>query len=132
MSTVDSFGAVFEAFYEPPHRDRLLALLSEPKRREKLRSYLPHPHGLRASVKTVVPSAKQTASEIYKTLIAYGAQKNCELLSENPDWDTRSTSLAEALERIVGGGYATIISCVPGKLTYYEAEGLGERFILRT
>jgi hypothetical protein len=40
------------------------------------------------------------------------------------------TPLADALSRVIGAGYGTFLSCVPGKLGYYEAETPGERYFL--
>jgi hypothetical protein len=38
--------------------------------------------------------------------------------------------LAEALARVIGAGYGTFLSCVPGKLGYYEAATPAERYFL--
>jgi len=39
-------------------------------------------------------------------------------------------SLSDALLETVGMGAGTFISCVPGKLGYFELEDLSERYIL--
>ena len=36
-----------------------------------------------------------------------------------------------ALDEIVGFGFATIIICIPGKLGYFEDEGMHQRYILK-
>jgi hypothetical protein len=39
-------------------------------------------------------------------------------------------ALAEALEAVVGGGFGTLISCIPGRLGYFEGELPRDRKLL--
>ena len=59
-----------------------------------------------------------------------GAGDSCYLVSEDPALDAQRLSLSEALNRIVGKGMGTLLSCVPGKLAYFEGEGPSDRYIL--
>jgi len=38
--------------------------------------------------------------------------------------------LAEAVEKVLGMGMGTFISCIPGKLAYFEGEDENERLLL--
>ena len=49
-------------------------------------------------------------------------------ISEDPGLDQKDLPLVDALERIVGRGMGTILSCIPGRLAFVETED--ERFIL--
>jgi len=44
-------------------------------------------------------------------------------MSDNPDIDNREMSLTDALSKTVAMDAGTLISCVPGKLAYFEMEG---------
>jgi hypothetical protein len=39
-------------------------------------------------------------------------------------------ALNEALLEIVGADTGALVSCIPGKLAYFEMEGLSERYLL--
>lgn len=51
-------------------------------------------------------------------------------MSDNRDIDRREMSLSDALTETVGMDAGTLISCVPGKLGYFELEGFDGRYIL--
>lgn len=59
-----------------------------------------------------------------------GAPEKCVIISENHDLDKKEAALAEALDECVGAGFGFFLSCIPGKVAYFEAEDLGERYIL--
>ncbi len=46
----------------------------------------------------------------------------CWVISEDPEMDGRELDLKAALEHINGRQIGTILSCVPGKLAYFEGE----------
>lgn len=48
-------------------------------------------------------------------------------MSENATLDGREVSLTEALRETVGSGMGTLLSCIPGRLGYYEGEEPNER-----
>jgi hypothetical protein len=39
-------------------------------------------------------------------------------------------TLDVALDAVVGRGMGAFLSCIPGRLAFFEAEGPGERYIL--
>jgi len=49
-------------------------------------------------------------------------------ISEDPSLDQKELPLVEALDRIIGRGMGTVLSCIPGCLAFVETED--ERFIL--
>jgi hypothetical protein len=51
-------------------------------------------------------------------------------MSDNRDIDGHEMSLSDALAKTVALGSGTFISCLPGKLGYFELEDLSERYIL--
>jgi hypothetical protein len=52
------------------------------------------------------------------------------VLSDHPELHSTEVDLDDALTRIVGFGYGTLISCLPGRLAYFEGEEMRERYLL--
>jgi len=61
-------------------------------------------------------------------LRSLGAGENCWVISEGP-LDAHEVELLHALKEVVGRGFGTLLSCVPGHLAYFESED--ERYILQ-
>ena len=59
-----------------------------------------------------------------------GAPDDCHVISENPELDGKRLPLDAALQQIVGFGYGTLVSCIPGRLAFFEGEGPSDRCIL--
>jgi hypothetical protein len=72
-------------------------------------------------VRPIVPS-KQRASDIAILLRERGAPATCALLSADTDLNGRHMPLDEALRVVVGWCPGTFVSCVPGRLAYFEDE----------
>jgi hypothetical protein len=72
----------------------------------------------------IVPIAprEQHVPEILRLLKTKGAPEICYALSEDDDLDGKEFVLADALKEIVGRGIGTFLSCIPGKLAYFEDE----------
>ena len=68
--------------------------------------------------------------DIEVSLRAKGAPDTCHVLSESAALDGREIPLASAHADIVGQGMGAFVSCIPGKLGYFESEELGERYML--
>jgi hypothetical protein len=56
-----------------------------------------------------------------------GASPDCYVISEDSDWDGKYFLLEKAIERCFGLGLGMVISCIPGKLGYYQGEEGGGR-----
>ena len=116
-------------FIIPAKRDRYLSLLQSRKGRRKLLEALNHPKDLDMRRASLVPTNAQTVNQIEALLKSKGASDRCYVISSNQDIDGSEMLLRDALEQTVGGGLGTIISCIPGKLAYFEGEEQNERYI---
>lgn len=124
--------AALTAFIDKNKRDRYLGFLENPKRRDKLRDLLAHGtegHLDAACKKSILPK-DQNIEGILSILTARGAPQSCHVISADSRIDGRERPLLEALEAAVGYGMGTLISCVPGRLGYFEGEGNNARFLL--
>jgi hypothetical protein len=110
-------------------RARFRESLAPAKRRDALRSQLPHLTHLDPRFAT---PTDEGASALVTQLREKGGEDSCYLLSEDPDLDGRELPLAEALAVIVDGGsrHATFVSCVPGRLAYFHGAEPGDRYVL--
>jgi hypothetical protein len=132
---VDQFEheqATIKAFIEPNKRVRLSAFLSNPKNRKKFTRELAHFHWI--DTRFAVPPSEWTkdpsllngstsgVENIYLILKSKGAGNTCWVISEDADIDAREMDLKTALKEVVGRGMGAILSCVPGRLAYFEDE----------
>ena len=124
--------AVVKAFVVKAKRDRYLGFVSSAKNRKKFTKALAHFHDFDSRVLKPIPPNSHNAQKILDLLKQKGAGQECFLISESSKLDNRSMELKKALEEIVGFGLATIVSCIPGKLAYYEGEEINERYILES
>jgi hypothetical protein len=130
MSSPSPDEAIIRAFLRPERAERFLALLARKDGRRKLRRELAH---LRAFddryLHRVAPNAA-TPQALAALLRGKGAPAECYCLSEHAAVDGRVLPLLEALTAVVGSGMGTIVSCVPGRLAFFEGEEPGERYVL--
>ena len=73
---------------------------------------------------------RATPEALERLLKSKGVPANCYCLSENDELDGQELPLGAALEQVVGYGMGTFISCLPGRLAYFEGEVARERYIL--
>jgi hypothetical protein len=122
--------ALIRAFVEPSMRARLVGFLSSPTERPRLRAELTHARYLDRRFAQTISDAHRTPAEIEDLLRTMGAPETCELVSEDEDLDGLELRLRDALEWVVGSGMATFVSCIPGKLAYFEGDDPEQRYIL--
>jgi len=122
--------ALIRAFVVPEKRERLVELLAKPKRRETVRKALAHFGDLDRRFMVAIPGSEQSAPAIEKLLRSRGAPGECYLISESSALDGRTMTLGEALRAVVAHGMGTLLSCVPGRLGYYEGEDREDRWLL--
>jgi hypothetical protein len=67
-------------------------------------------------------------ADILETLKTRGAPEKCYAISEDEDLDGKELLLSEALRTIHGRGIGTFLSCLPGRLAYFEDED--NRYVL--
>lgn len=114
--------AVIKAFMLPNRQERFLTLLSNAKRRKEFTNSLAHFNGLNPKFVQGIPSSQQNPISILGSLKAHGAGTKCWVISEDSSLDAREMNLEDALRETVGRDIGTIISCVPGKVAYFEDE----------
>jgi|APLak6261703504_1056268.scaffolds.fasta_scaffold00407_8 hypothetical protein len=111
-------------------KQRISSLLKSKKGRQKIRSLLSHSIEFEPKFICKLPDDKQTAEDVFNLLLSKNAPDVCYLISESTSLDGKVMPLEEAINKIVGSGIATIVSCIPGELAYYEGENLKNRLIL--
>ena len=114
----------------PEKRARYVSLLESKRGRDKLLDGLNHCHDLDARFAKSIPANQQSAQSIERLLKSKGAPDVCHVMSSDPDLDNREMSLSEALMEAVGMDSGTLVSCIAGKLAYFESEGFDGRYIL--
>lgn len=75
------------------------------------------------------PQEQRDARQIYDLLIKKGAPSTCYVLGES-EYDGQDVQLAEALADVFGHGVGVFLSCIPGRLAYFESEDPGYRYVL--
>jgi hypothetical protein len=131
MGAVDHEREFVKAFVSRDRQERWLELLGNPKRRDKITSQLAHNAVFRSDRIAAIEPRQHNAKQIGELLTTKNAPDLCYVISENPDLDGREMRLMDALKATCGYGMGAIISCIPGRLAYYEAEGPKQRFILQ-
>ncbi|WP_141434499.1 hypothetical protein [Bacillus sp. 03113] len=126
---------IVKAFFTKRIQQRVLFELFSEKRRMDAMNRLNHNYSttLRKEFMIEISKPNSDSEEIEKLLKKQGASENCYAMSWNDKIDGKHISLSSALEVAVGEGFPSIISCIPGKLAYFEAEqvyGSPPRFIL--
>src|SRR5579859_1338982 len=110
------------SFILPARQSRYLELFERPKRRGDITSSLAHFKHLDLSYAVQIASREQHVPDILRLFQSMGAPENCYAISENGDLDGKEIALAKALKEVVGAGMGTFLSCIPGKLAYFEDE----------
>ena len=119
---------IFLSFIIPVRQDRYLEMLSKPKRRKDITASLAHFKHLDMRYAVQIPPRQQHTADIFQLLRLRGAPETCYALSEDSELDGKQTPLSEALKEVVGRGIGTFLSCLPGRLAYFEDED--QRWIL--
>lgn len=120
--------AFVKAFIDPNRTERYLEFIASPKKRVKLIKELAHFKALNPACIVRIPTSQRNASSIIELLKSKGAGSKCWMISENAKLDGREVDLETALKETVGYQMGTLISCVPGRLGYFEDEE--DRYIL--
>jgi hypothetical protein len=121
---------LIRSFFMPTKRQRYLDFVSKPKTRQKFLRELAHFKSLDPRYLLAIPRNKQHAKDIALILTQKGAPPLCWVTSEDRRLDGKEMPLSEALSDVVGRQMGTFISCIPGRLAYFEGEDMGSRWIL--
>jgi hypothetical protein len=122
---------LIRAFVVREKQERLLGFAANPRRRAKFTRTLYHFGDFDRAYVVAIPPAAHGHDAIEKLLTQHGAAKTCYVISTNKQIDQQTISLGDVLETIVGRNKdGTILSCVTGRLGYYEGEGPRDRHLL--
>jgi len=119
--------AFIDAFVEREVRERWRTKLSSRKHRGAFLHELAHYVRFEARFISLVEPAKQNLQDVLSTLRKQGATDDCYAISECTRLDGKTLKLTDALNQVIGSGVGSILSCVPGRLAYYEGEDQGRR-----
>lgn len=133
LQSVDHERGAIRAFVLRTKQERFLGFLANPKNRKKFTTSLAHfpwfdrSHATPISWEvdsnlTLSQRHNQGIEHICRLLRSKGAGDFCWVISEDSEMDGRELDLRVALENVSGRGIGTILSCIPGKLAYYEGE----------
>lgn len=127
---------IVKSFFNKRIQQRVLFELFSPKKRHDALSRLCHNYmeTLRNEFLIEIPKPNSDPEEIAQLLEKYGATKSCYSISWSDSIDGKDLPLSTALNEAVGYGMPSIVSCIPGELSYFEAEqsyGPPPRFILK-
>lgn len=133
LQAADHEQGAIRAFVLRDKQERFLDFLANPKNRKKFTESLAHFRWFDQRFATPIvwnvdPKLKlwerhvQGIENIYRLLRSKGAGLTCWVISEDSEIDGREMNLRVALEHVSGREIGTILSCVPGKLAYFEGE----------
>ncbi|OIK14255.1 hypothetical protein BIV60_12170 [Bacillus sp. MUM 116] len=127
---------IVKSFFNKRIQQRVLFELFSPKKRRDALSRLNHDYlfTLREEYMIRIPNSNLDRQEIERLLIKHGAGDICYVMSLNDSIDGKEMDLKTAIDRVFGYGLSSIISCIDGKLAYFQAEqecGAPPRFILK-
>jgi hypothetical protein len=121
----------FVEFLAEPSKRRVLTLLEMgQKRRRQLRSMLDHEIVLDQSCCEHLGGAGAFADAVEATLCGRGAPPTCFVIAANSKLDGRDMPLRDALDAVIGMGSGAFLSCIPGRLGFYEYEEMKSSYIL--
>ena len=120
--------ALIIAFFIPTKHTRYLEMIATPKKREKFLRELSHFKSLDSRHRYSLPKGIHSAEQIAGLLFQKGAPPTCWVTSEDDHMDGKQMLLPEALREIVGRQIGTFLSCIAGKLAYFEDED--DRWVL--
>jgi hypothetical protein len=112
-------------------RTRWRDLLSTPKGRKKLLAKLWNGDDLDKTLMTQLKPAERSIPVLLTKLRSLGAPDNCHLISARSALDGRDLDLTSALQSVFELAPGTIISCIPGKLAYYENDDRNGSYIIQ-
>jgi hypothetical protein len=119
---------LIKTFVTKERQERYLNLIATEKGRKKFRTYLSHFSDL--NDKYCIPHSLVSYPQLYDLLKSEGAPDVCYVISENSKYDLKTLPIMDATKQLFNSGIAFFLSCVPGRLVYYEGEDSTRRFVL--
>ena len=122
----------FLAFLAEPSRRRMEALLElGEKRRAEARSLLHHAVRLDQRCAQHLAGSDAFSAPVEAMLRKRGAPDNLYVFAAGSDLDGRGLPLKDALDAIIGAGNGAFVSCIPGRLGFYEYENMKSSYLLQ-
>ena len=122
----------FTDFLAEPSKRRLRALLEAgPHRRKDVRALLDHHVTLDPRFAHPLQGSIAGATAVEAMLREHGAPSDCHLLSADAKLDGRTLSLRDAVAAVSGSSFGGFISCIAGRLGYFEHEDIKSAQLLR-
>lgn len=118
-----------KSFINKDKQERCFLLLNSKKGRIKFRNHLSHFDDLNNSSPSPC-SKSQSFTDILSFLISKNAPEICYCISESSKYDQKELPLSVALKELYNSGIAFIISCIPGRLAYFESEDSSQKIVL--
>ena len=119
------------AFIQKSKQDRCCLLLANPKRRKDFTKELAHFKWIDERFSHPIPSSlAHTTEEIVSLLRKRGAGRTVWAISEDSALDRTELILEEAIKRVLGREMGTILSCIPGKLAFFQGEEMHSERLL--
>ena len=128
--TVSDEEQLLARFIARTKRERYVEMISRPKKRPNFLRELAHFNALDPRYLISIPPSQQYPEQIASILTQKGAPRKCWVTSEDADLDGREMPLLHAMKRVVGRQMGTFLSCIPGRLAYFESEEAGFCWIL--
>ncbi|MFF2450749.1 hypothetical protein ACFVSW_27355 [Neobacillus sp. NPDC058068] len=127
---------IVKTFFNKKIQQRVLFELSSSKKRREAIGRLNHNYldTLRNEFMIEIPKPNSDPEEIEKLMKEQGAGQNCYVMSSHSGVDGKEFPLTTAIEELIWYGMPSIISCIHGKLAYFQAEqdyGPPPRFMLK-
>lgn len=111
------------AFIDRSKQDRCISFLGSAKHRRKFTVELSHFKWLDERFSyPLPPKTAHTVKEICHLLRSKGAGPKVWIISEHMSLDGQQLNLEEALSQVWGREIGSVLSCIPGKLAYFEDE----------
>jgi hypothetical protein len=114
--------ALIRAFFAPTKRARYVEMIAKPKKRKNFLRELSHFKSLDSRYCLALPKGMHGSEQIAAFLVQKGAPQMCWVTSEDSGLDGKQMPLVDALRQVVGHQMGTFLSCVAGKLAYFEDE----------
>jgi len=117
-------------FIVPQKRERYLSMFESSKGRSKLIQTFYHLPDLDERFAIKIESNEQSLEAIHRILQSKGAPRNCHVISTDNQIDGNEMPLLDVLEKILDACKdGSFVSCIPGKLGYFEGEDVDTRLI---
>lgn len=119
---------LIKKFVDEKKQDRYLQFISTPKNRQKFISDLPHFNYFKWDL---FEELVGNESQIILTTLRKNKvpDKNCYVISENTELDTKTLDTTKAIQDIIGCGMGTILVFGNADIIFYEGESMKSRYI---